>query len=137
MLVKLTCYFFPNGLLQKSLPDNRFLINQRFLTFFFTPFEKYCYVNIRVVFLPPSIRLVINYLKHQWRWPGTSTLAWLWHHFHLALDGDQTHDLPMCAEYSITRPQLSPSTLEILLKYLSFYNRKLVTKKSKLTERIK
>jgi len=25
--------------------------------------------------------------------PAIINLAWFWHHFHLALDGDQTHDL--------------------------------------------
>jgi len=28
-------------------------------------------------------------------WVQESILEWLWHHFHLALDGDQTHDLPI------------------------------------------
>jgi len=38
-------------------------------------------------------------------------LAWVWHHFHLALDGDRT--FRSWAEYSTARPQLSVLVMNI------------------------
>ncbi len=43
-----------------------------------------------------------------------SILAWLWHHFHLALDRDQTHHLMIVSECSTARPQLLLNNVPLL-----------------------
>jgi len=50
-----------------------------------------------VTFLLPNTWLVINpwTFKEDDQAPAIINLAWFWHHFHLALDGDLTHDLPI------------------------------------------
>jgi len=41
---------------------------------------------------------IIWSIKEDDQAPAIINLAWLWHHFHLALDGDRTRDLPIVSQ---------------------------------------
>jgi len=76
-------------------------------------------------FISPTLTFFHSSIMNQ-NWVQKSILAWLWHHFHLALDGDQTHNLIKRGTYffvllkTVTSFWTTPIVANVLS--LSFYN---------------